>query len=183
MTRVSEHNVVGTFDGLGSARGAVLALERAGVDGREISLLAPHRDDEEVTGHEASERDLDVADDLAVRAGAGGAAGAVVGGLLGAAAFAIPGVGPVVGAGIWAAAGGGALGGAAAGGMAAAVRSAGLSGAWEASYASALEGGRAVVAVHASDDEAAKRAASVLAERGADNVSHLDREGNPVTAP
>lgn len=184
MSSITDHNVLGTFDDLRGAREAVLALERAGVDGREVSLLAPDHDEEsgsedEVSGSEAASRDLEVTDDLAVSAGVGSAAGAVLGGLAGAAAFAIPGVGPVVGAGIWAAVGGAAIGGSAAGGIAGAIRAAGLSGAWEGSYSSALEDGKAVVAVHAPDQEGATRAASVLTEAGADDVRHLDREGNP----
>ncbi|WP_454882959.1 hypothetical protein [Sphingomonas oryzagri] len=104
--------LTGLFDRYDDARRAVQDLEAAGVEHRDISLVAndvrgAYRDDLDPAAHDA---------------GAGAGIGAAVGGLGGLLAglglLAIPGIGPVVAAGWLAATTAGAAGGAIIGGVA-----------------------------------------------------------------
>src|SRR5688572_23908902 len=101
------------------ARKALDALEAAGIDAAEISLLGPAA--EEAAEHaDTRERDAGMAGRVGKRATgalAGGATGGLAGFLAGLVAFAIPGVGPVIGGGVWAATIGGAVAGGSVGGV------------------------------------------------------------------
>ncbi|MFN2503867.1 MAG: hypothetical protein ABR540_06505 [Acidimicrobiales bacterium] len=179
MARLSDHNVVATFPDLDTAREALTALNRSGIDADDVSLLGRQAQDVE-SDADTRLRDLDSTADLAKQAAAAGGAGSVVGGIVGAAAFAIPGLGPVIGAGVWAAVAGGAIAGSAVGGMVGAINATELGPEWEVSYGEPLRRGHVLVAVHARDDEQAKSAAEVLEKEGADRVDHLDAEGKPL---
>lgn len=104
--------LTGLFDRYDDARRAVQDLEAAGVEHRDISLVA-----NDVRGAHRDELDPAAQD-----AGAGASIGAAVGGLGGLLAglglLAIPGIGPVVAAGWLAATAAGAAGGAVIGGIA-----------------------------------------------------------------
>jgi hypothetical protein len=160
----AEHNVTAAFPGMEEARAALSALEAAGVESSEISLLGP-RAEEAAEEADTRTRDLEATKDVGKKVAVGAAAGSAVGGaagfLAGLAAFAIPGVGPVIGAGVWAATIGGAVAGGSVGGVVAGVGSIDVSEAWELTYQSVREG-RVVVGVHSDDAEEVERAEQVL---------------------
>ena len=179
MARLTEHNVVATFSDLDAARDALEALNMAGLDADDISLLGRQAQDVE-SDADTRLRDLDTTGDLAKHAAVAGGAGTVAGGIVGAIAFALPGLGPVIGTGIWAAVAGGAVAGGAVGGMVGAINATELGPEWEVSYGDSLRSGRVLLAVHARDDDDAQKAAEVLQEKGAEQVDHLDEEGKPL---
>ena len=182
MAHLTDHNVVGTFPSLDRARDVIKELNDAGIDADDISVLG--RQVEEVTSDPDTRlRDLDSTGDLGKRAALGGATGSAIGaGIAGAVALLMPGVGPVVAGGIWAALAGGAAAGGVVGGMVGAIEATELGPEWEMSYGEPLRAGKVLVAVHASADKEARKAAETLEKEGADRVDHLDREGRPLDA-
>lgn len=158
--------VVATLPDLESARAALMALERSGIDGERISIVGrPAELAAALAAHDTSAADTGVLGDVAKATVAGGAAGTVAGGLAGflagAAAFAIPGVGPVIGTGVWVATAGGATLGSILG-VITGVASIPNSEDWELTYQTALSEGRALVAVHPKDADEADRAVETL---------------------
>lgn len=136
------HNVVAAFDGLESAREAVLALERAGVAADAVALLGARTDPE---SNQIDDAPTEA--DLPVRIVSGAATGAVGAGAIGAlTALVIPGIGPVLAAGIW------AVAGATAGGVIGGVSGMGGSEAWRQTF-TAIESGNVAVGVHSNDPE------------------------------
>ena len=179
MARLTDHNVVATFPDMDTAREAMLALGRSGLDADNMSMLG--RDVRDVESDADTRlRDMEVTGDLAKKAAVAGGAGTVLGGIVGAAAFVLPGLGPVVGSGIWAAIAGSAIAGGAVGGMVGTVAAAELGPEWEVSYGEPLREGRVLVAVHAQNGEEASEAARILEKEGAQQVDHLDAEGKPL---
>jgi hypothetical protein len=179
MKHLAEHNVVATFADMESARKAVDALGRAGVDAENISLLG-RAVDEARMDPDTRLRDLEATGEIAKRAGTGAAAGGALGALAGVAAFAIPGVGPVVGMGILAAAAGGSVAGASVGGMVGGVAGLSLEDDWDLTFQESIRAGRVLVAVHAEDRSDVEKAAKVLDGEHADQVEWLDAEGRRV---
>lgn len=178
MAKLTDHNVVATFPDLDTAREVMEDLNEAGIDADAISLLG--RAAEEVTSDPDTRlRDLDSTADLAKNAATKAGAGSVLGGIAGAAAFVIPGLGPVIGAGVLAAAAGGAIAGGVVGGMVGAIDATELGPEWEVTYGAALQDGKALVAVHAQDDDQAAKAVGVFNKHGADRTDHLDESGKP----
>ena len=179
MARLTDHNVVGTFPDLDTAREVIDSLNQAGVDAGDISLLG--RQVEAVTSDPDTRlRDLESTAELGKKAARGGGTGALLGGLATAVAtFVIPGVGPVVGAGIWGAVAGGAIAGGVVGGMVGAIDATELGPEWEVTYGAPLQEGKVLVAVHARDEEMAEEAATLFEKHGAGSVDHLDAEGGP----
>jgi hypothetical protein len=106
------------YDTYGQARGAVDALESAGIPAADISIVA----NKYVSAEYA---DVDEVSDTAKGAGMGGAVGGAAGLLAGLGMIAIPGLGPVVAAGWLAATAVGVAAGAATGGVAGALIDAG----------------------------------------------------------
>lgn len=202
-----EFNVFATFDDTSTAREALVALERRGIDGREISLLALHDDSE------ADQADVDITDDGDIKGtgstveidlrqrdelaatgdhdaevmgehmthvAKGAGIGAIAGGLGTAAVLlAIPGVGVAVGAGILGAAAGGAFAGTGVGAFAGAVTSTPAAKGWQHAVAD-LDHGRVVVGVHSVESERHNEALGVLAGQGAISVRELDSQGEPL---
>jgi hypothetical protein len=157
QTRLAEvradHNVVAAFNGLESARAAVLKLERGGVAADAISLLGAREDPE-------SDKidDAQAEADLPARVVTGAATGAVGAGTIGAlSALVIPGIGPVIAAGIW------AVAGATAGGVIGGVSGMGGSEAWRQTF-TAVESGNVAVGVHSNDPAVADLGYEVLAD-------------------
>src|SRR5437588_5927000 len=140
---LARHNVVATYPRLEEARAALGALERAGYDADDISVLGPQID-EAAASPDTRERDAAVTARVGKTAGTGTAIGTVAGGVAGfvagAVAFGIPGVGPAVGAGVWAATLGGAVAGGSVGGVAGGVAGAHLHEDWELTYQSVRDG-------------------------------------------
>lgn len=180
MAHLTDHNVVATFPDLEQARDVIKALNDAGVDGDDISVLG-RQVDEVSSDPDTRLRDLDSTADLGKKAALGGVTGSAVGaGIAGAIALLMPGIGPVVAGGIWAAVAGGVAAGGVIGGMVGAIEATELGPEWEVSYGEPLRAGKVLVAVHASDDKEARKAAQIFDREGADQVDHLDREGHPL---
>jgi len=168
--------VVGLFDNMQDAHGAVQELTNAGFTSDDISIVANNASGAYSTtdggGSEAAEG-----------AGAGAVGGAVLGGLggllVGLGALAIPGVGPVVAAGTLATTLGttavGAGIGAAAGGLVGALVGAGIPEDDANIYAEGIRRGGALVTVQASNDNDADRAADILDRY---NVVDIDERGS-----
>jgi len=167
--------VVGLFDNMADAHGAVQELTNAGFTSDNISIVANNASGE-TTNYDSS------GSEAAEGAGAGAVGGAVLGGLggllVGLGALAIPGVGPVIAAGTLATALGttavGAGLGAAAGGLVGALVGAGIPEDDANLYAEGIRRGGALVTVQASTDAEADRAADILDRY---NVVDIDERG------
>lgn len=186
MTTFREHNALATFEDIDRARESILALEREGLEGSDVSLLSRHDgpegpDESADTREEDRQLGGDVGKRVATGAAVGTAAGGLAGFLVGLAAFSIPGVGPVIGAGVWASLVGGAVGGGAVGGIVAGVSGIGTSEAWQTTYA-ALEENRVVVGYHDDDPEGVERAEKVLREQEPLSVERFDARGARVSS-
>ncbi|HEX9313589.1 MAG TPA: hypothetical protein VGA30_12315 [Actinomycetota bacterium] len=175
----ARHNVVASFPDMDAARGAIGALEAAGIESSLVSLLGPRA--EEAAGEtDTRERDLKITEHVGKRVAAGAAAGSALGAgagfLAGLAAFAIPGVGPVIGTGVWAATIGGAVAGGGVGGMVGGVSSVDVSDAWELTY-EGVRAGRVMVGVHSDDPDVVDRAAQALEKAGGADNRRFDAGG------
>ena len=176
--QLSRYNIVATFPDMETARKAFDALERAGIDGDDISLLGRHAD-EAAAETETRERDAHLVGDVGEHVVKGGAIGSVAGAIAGGVAFMIPGVGPAVGAGIWAATLGGAIAGGAVGGVAGGVSSMDQSEDWELTYDD-VAAGKVLVAAHAEDGEEADKQESVLRSNGPVKIERFDERGRRI---
>ncbi|MFN0092827.1 MAG: hypothetical protein ACKVWR_21540 [Acidimicrobiales bacterium] len=185
----STYNVVAAFEGLEEGRDALVALERAGIDGSKLAFLAldaashPPAPEQSAEQPEAGHDDEEMSGQVAKNAFAGMAVGAPVGALaLAGAAALIPGVGPILGAGVLgAAAGGGALG-AWLGGLWGGYSKLPVSSAWEETFTEVRDG-RAMVGVHTTDASEAAAAYEVLRDAGAVRLRSFDGEGRPAPGP
>lgn len=149
------------FDSRSRAVAAVQALEDAGVDRGDISLIAS---DAEGVGKSWRDGDHDGENDAVDGAGDGATAGGVIGGagglLAGLGMLAIPGLGPVVAVGWLASTAVGALAGAAvgaaAGGLLGALKDAGHSDEDAHVYAEGVRRGGTLVSVRCTETHAAE---------------------------
>jgi hypothetical protein len=167
-------SVVGVFESVNAARNAANMLWEAGIDPKDVTVLAP-------TSPESAWEH--VPQSGTEQPGMGGAVGGLVGGAVGAAVGApvgaalasllVPGVGPIVAIGI---AGAAVLG---AGGVAAGVATGhaienrlftGLPEDEVFFYEDALRRGRSVVVAFAPDDDEARAARALLEEGGAESL-------------
>jgi hypothetical protein len=173
------HNVVAVFPGMPEAREALDALEAAGIDAAEISLLGPAAE-EAAEQADTRERDAGMAGRVGKRATvgalAGGATGGFAGFLAGLAAFAIPGVGPVIGAGVWAATIGGAVAGGSVGGVIGGYAAVDMNEAYELTYES-VRAGRVLVGVHSEDPAHADKGDEVLRKLDPLSIDRFDKSG------
>jgi hypothetical protein len=173
------HNVVAVFPGMPEAREALDALEAAGIDAAEISLLGPAAE-EAAEQADTRERDAGMAGRVGKRATmgalAGGATGGLAGFLAGLAAFAIPGVGPVIGAGVWAATIGGAVAGGSVGGVIGGYSAVDMNEAYELTYES-VRAGRVLVGVHSEDPAHVDRGEEILRKLDPLSIDRFDRSG------
>lgn len=181
---LSEHNIVAVYTDMESARKAIAALERHGLEAAKVSLVGPGPEEaQEET--DTAERDSRMADDVGKRTAAGAAAGGALGGtagfLAGAAAFSIPGVGPVIGAGVWAAAMTGAGVGGVIGGVVGGVSGMDMGEAGDLTYET-LRARRVIVAAHADDPDEAVEAEKVLAGTDPRELHRFDRQGRRLPA-
>jgi hypothetical protein len=164
------------FNSHTDAMAAVTALEQAGIDRDDISLVASNGDNWH-DGHQHNRADID-GNEAAEGAGKGATTGAVLGGgaglLAGLGMLAIPGLGPVVAAGWLISTAAGALAGAAVGsatgGVLGALKDAGHTEDEAQVYAEGVRRGGALVSVKAHDDRAAE-VESILARAGVDAAS------------
>jgi outer membrane lipoprotein SlyB len=176
--QLSQFNVVATYPDMPAARKAFDALERAGVDGDDISLLGPHADDA-AAQLDSSKRDAHLVGDVSEKVVKGGAIGSVAGAIAGGVAFVIPGVGPGIGVGIWAATLGGAVAGGAVGGLAGGVGAVDQSEDWELTYDDVAEG-KVLVATHADDEAKADEHESVLRQNRPEKIERFDQHGKRI---
>ena len=165
--------IVGTFDGLESARRVMRELHQNGFSHDDVSIIA-----NDAAGQFGPEGQLPIdAPAVLSDSGAGAATGAAAGGLLGGATglvvglmgLAIPGVGPIVAAGPLAAALTGAGVGAVAGGLIGGLTGAGLSEEEAHVYAEAVRRGGTLVIVR-TDDASAREAARIMRNCGAVDI-------------
>ncbi|CAN5726686.1 hypothetical protein BH20ACT2_BH20ACT2_21410 [soil metagenome] len=174
---LDEHNFIATFTDAETARGAMVELERHGIESGDVTLLTAR--DHSATGGAARAEDMAVTGDIAVRAGLGGAIGAVLGALVLVAIVNLAGIEPRAAASI-----GGALGGAFAGFF--------LGGYWGGAQKLPVnddvwdtylpdQPDHVKVAVHLGDPEQAATAAKVLDDLTPERIERLDRGGRPVT--
>jgi hypothetical protein len=179
---LTEHNVVAVYADLDSARKAIGALERHGLEAGKLSLVGPGPEEaqrETDTAERDSRRAGDVTKRTATGAAAGGALGGTAGFLAGAAAFSIPGVGPVIGAGVWAAALTGAGVGGVIGGVVGGVSGMDMGEAGELTYES-LRARRVIVAAHTDDPDEASELQKVLEGTEPRELHRFDAQGRPV---
>lgn len=176
--KLSQINVVATYPDMEVARKAFNALEAAGVDGDDMSLLGPQADDA-ATETDTRDRDAHLVGDVGKQVVKGGAIGSVAGAIAGGVAFVIPGVGPAIGVGIWAATLGGAVAGGAVGGVAGGVGAVDYSEDWELTYDDVAKG-KVLVATHADDAADADHHERILREAGPDSVDRYDAQGKRI---
>ena len=182
--RFAEHNIVAVFSDSDAARQAMVALQSAGVDEKDMSLVG-RQVAEAKADHDPISRDTNMAKDIGGAAGKGAAmglgAGAIAGLIGGAIAFGIPGIGPVVGSGIWASVLGGAAAGAAVGGVTGPIATMGMDDDWGDSFHDALKENRVLLAVHADTQTEIETAVKTLDGKGALSVQRIGANGRPVT--
>jgi outer membrane lipoprotein SlyB len=176
--KLSPYNVVATYPDMGAARKAFDALDRAGVDGNDVSLVGRHADDA-AAATETRERDAHLVGDVGEKVVKGGAVGSVAGAIAGTVAFVIPGVGPAMGVGIWAATLGGAVAGGAVGGVAGGVGAMDESEGWELTYDDVADG-KVLVCTHAETRAEADKQKSVLEAQGPLKVERFDERGKRI---
>lgn len=171
-----EHRLVARFDEMERAREAILALEREGIEGSNVTLEGPERErpPAETTDTRGRDRQLggDVGKRVALAALIGTVVGAVLGLALGLVAFS--------GAGVWASAIGGGIAGGAVGGVLGGVSGLGTSGAWQRTYAGVREDG-VVVGVRHADREIVDAAERTIREHGPEAVERYDAGGGRVS--
>lgn len=172
------------FDNHVEALEAVAALEAAGFEREEISLVSNNADNWHASRGDRTDRkagDLngdgenDIADGAGKGAATGGVLGAGAGVLAGLGMLAIPGLGPVVAAGWLASAAAAALGGAAvggaAGGLLGALKEAGHSDEDAHVYAESVRRGGTLVSVRTDEAEKGRAEALLDDRRGFDAAS------------
>jgi len=176
--RFRRYNVLAVLPTLDAAREAMNALQRAGIESGNTSLLGPSM---EAAEHdlETNEKDRGVIGDVTKATTIGGVAGGAIGGvtgfLAGLAAFAIPGVGPAIGTGLWVSSIGGAVLGSGVGGMLGGVSKINAGDAWELTYE--LKNGRAIVGVHSDDERLVQRGAEILKDQSPVSMGFFDEDG------
>lgn len=157
MAMTQSEVAIGVFADPEQARQAILELQRAGFDEKEIGYLT------RVAPGDA------VGADRETRTAAGAIGGGVLGGVLGAvASLLIPGIGPAVAGGILAATFGGLAIGATAGGLIGLLSSLGVSEEDARFYQREMEAGRTIVTV--KNAAGAAEAANILRQNGAYNA-------------
>ncbi len=165
------NRITAVFDSQAHAEQAVSALRQMGITDNNLSIVARHGDNAEMSGGGSASH----GDDSASGAGKGLLAGAGVGALFGLAAALIPGVGPFITAGALATSLGATAGGAAAGAIvggttgavAGALANAGYDEHEAHYYGSAVEQGGVFVAVDTDNSlVSADQVRAVLAQHG-----------------
>ncbi|MFT3695943.1 MAG: DUF3341 domain-containing protein [Kofleriaceae bacterium] len=160
--------VIGLFNDRASIDVAIDDLRSNGFRNEDISALLP---DAEGTKQVASEKHTKAPEGALVGAATGGAAGGALGLLLGLGALAIPGLGPFIAAGPIVAALAGAGAGGAVGTLTGSLIGLGIPEYEAKSYESYLNKGGMIVAVHADDNDWAKKAKEILERNGAHDIA------------
>lgn len=169
------HNVVVAFDDSKDAREALLALERAGIDGSRLSYLGIEPSADQTIDERTAEIDSAELSFVGRGTAKGGSIGTVGGAAIGGALMLVPGIGTVVGAGVLGAALGGGFFGGVLGGIWGGFSRMGASQAWDDVFHN-IEEGLVLVGVHTDDPEEIRRACDVLPTF---RRRMFDHEGNP----
>lgn len=171
-----EHRLVATFREVKRARDAILALERAGIEGSNVTLESGERDRPPVETTDTRGQDRQLAGDVGKRVAVAALLGTVAGALLGLA------LGLLVfsGSGVWASAIGGGIAGGAVGGVIGGVSGLGTSGAWQRAYAEVREDS-VVVAVRHTDPGIVDAAERTLRQHEPGGLERYDSEGHRVS--
>ena len=181
--QLAPYNAVATFPDMESAREVIAALEQAGIEGGDISLLG-RAAQEAAADPNTQSRDAGPAKDVTTAAVTGAAvgtgAGAIAGLVGGALAFGIPGVGPVLGSAIWASVLGGAGVGSAIGGLVGGTAATQDSPDWETTYNESVRSGRVLVGVHSDSRETVDRAAEILNAKQPAKLDLFDADRRPL---
>lgn len=167
-------NVIGLFDSLEDARGAVQEFRDAGFPGDAISFVTRDAQGEyarQLGGAQAAAH-RDPAVEGVDKLGAGGIVGGIAGLLIGLAAMAIPGVGPVIATGTFATFVGAGMVGAVAGGILGTLIGLGISEKDAHVYAEGVRRGGALVMVQVEGADAVERAAGIFRQH---HVVDVDR--------
>lgn len=178
-------NAFASFSDPEVARDVVVELERAGIDGSQVSALALEPQDDVTPGERSTmsataDEDSEALSEIGSDVGKGASLGAVAGALGGTAvALAIPGVGAALGAGILAVTAGGAVAGTGVGGFAGAVSNTPASRGWQQALLD-LENGIVVVGVHTDEREVCDQAVDVFRGVATGAVRTVDADGNTV---
>jgi hypothetical protein len=168
-------NAVAAFTDAPSAREAILALERAGIDGSKVSFVAYDNSDQSIE-QRSSEMDHEQVGYVARGTAKGGSLGTIGGAALGSALMVVPGIGTIVGAGVLGAALGGGFFGGVIGGIWGGFNRMGASAAWDETFHD-IENGMALVGVHTDDREELEHA---LRSLDGERVRVFDRDGKAV---
>jgi hypothetical protein len=159
----STRTVMAVFRRLDEAQAVASELVDAGIPAGNVSVVSKAGETQPQYG--AGE----------TKAGAGAAvgagAGAVIGGVLALASLAVPGIGPLLAIGPLAAALSGAASGAAMGGLFGSIVGLGVPKEHARHYENAVRSGGVLVAVEVPDRPTADRVSSLLARRGADELT------------
>lgn len=163
-------SVIGLFDNRKQLEGAIDGLRTEGFRESDISALLP---DAQSTKEVAHEKHTKAPEGAAVGGAAGGVLGGTLGLLVGIGALAIPGLGPFIAAGpIMATLAGAGVGGAV-GSLTGALVGLGIPEYEAKRYESFLNKGGSLLAVHADDNEWAKRAKTALERYGAKDIDKV----------
>ncbi|HEY0253677.1 MAG TPA: hypothetical protein VGC41_19230 [Kofleriaceae bacterium] len=160
--------VIGLFDNRAGIDRAIDVLRSSGFRNEDMSALLP---DPQGTKELAAEKHTKAPEGAMAGAAAGGIAGGTLGLLVGLGALAIPGLGPFIAAGPIVAALAGAGAGGAVGTLTGSLIGLGIPEFEAKSYESYLNKGGMLLAVHADDDEWAKKASEILKQCGAHDVN------------
>jgi hypothetical protein len=159
------------------AQRVVDALEASGFAPGDISVLFSDAHDTRAFAHEAH-TSLESGADVAAGSVMAGTLGVVIGGVL---AVGVPGLGPFLAVGPIVA-GLAAMAAGAAGGAAHALRHAGVDEVAARRYHERLQHGGIIIGVHADDFGVRNRAAQVLADAGATDISRVGDESDLAAA-
>lgn len=165
---MSDKSVFGIYSSRASAETAVDRLKAGGFANSDISILFPGDANARELAHEKNTK---APEGAATGAGTGAVIGGALGWLAGIGALAIPGVGPFIAAGPIIAALAGAGVGGAAGGITGGLIGLGLPEYEAKRYAGRVEKGGILLSVHARDNDASKRAKSILEATGAEDIA------------
>jgi hypothetical protein len=161
-------SIHGTVRDRDTASKVVDSLKQAGFESNNISILMS---DKRETRDFAVTNETQAPEGAATGAGTGAILGGALGWLTGIGAIAIPGVGPLIAAGPIMAALSGAVVGGAVGGIAGALIGMGIPEEDAQRYESSVKLGKALISVHAKNDEEAERAREVMAMAGAHDIT------------
>ncbi len=164
-------SIVGVFNSVGSAEGAINDLKVAGFTPDSISVVTKEKDEQQAleaaSGNRAGEGAL-------IGSLGGGTLGAVIGWLLAGGTALIPGVGPVIAAGIFGATAAGALVGGAIGGIGTALAGQGIPEDEAQEYEEHVREGRTLLTVKASNGQMLGNALDIFDRNEATGVRYYN---------